>query len=373
MKRREFLRGSALSVAAGLAAQRAWSSSKSKTVLVLGGTGFLGPATVQCLLERGHYVTLFNRGISSPELFPALEKLRGNRDPKSRDLASLEGSRRWDAIIDVWPQEPDIVEATAVLLAPRTDHYLYVSSIAAYDGYPHPMMVESSPIRPWNPTADDYGINKAESERRLQRAAGNKLTLVRPGPIKGDRDGGPDLVTWLMRARSGGQHIGPGDGTDTVELVDVKDVAAFLAACVERRHLGAWNLTGSPMTFRSFLGQCNVITQSKAEFVWIPHSFLTNHGLKTDYELQTYAGNFPFWRPEPQLRNIFQISSAKAFNVGWTTRPLADTARDCMSTFGVLQENNPKWHDYLDAGQEQAVLKQWSTERKAQQPSGLAG
>lgn len=158
-----------------------------------------------------------------------------------------------------------------------------------------------------------------------------------------------------------------------MELVDVKDVAAFLAACVDRRRLGAWNLTGSPMTFRSFLEQCNAITQLKAEFVWIPHSFLTNHGLKTDYELQTYAGNFPFWRPEPQLRNIFQISSAKAFNVGWTMRPLADTARDCMSTFGVLQGNNPKWHDYLDAGQEPAVLKQWSTERKAQQPSGLAG
>lgn len=86
------------------------------------------------------------------------------------------------------------------MLAPRTDHYLYVSSIAAYDGYPHSKMDESCPIRAWKPTADDYGINKAESERRLQRAAGNKLTLVRPGPIKGARDGGPDLVTWLMRA-----------------------------------------------------------------------------------------------------------------------------------------------------------------------------
>ena len=348
-----------MSIAANWAMQSAWSSPKPKTVLVLGGTGFLGPATVRCLLDRGYRATLFNRGLSSPELFPSLEKLRGNRDPKLRDLVALEGDRRWDAVIDVWPQEPDIVEATATLLAQRTDHYLYVSSIAAYDGYPDPGMNENSPTRPWGSAGEAYGINKAESERRLQRTAGTKLTLVRPGPIKGDRDGGPDLVTWLMRARSGGRHIGPGDGSDAVELVDVKDVATFLVDCVENRRLGAWNLTGKPMSFRDFLAACNAITRSTAEFLWIPHDFLTSHGLKTDFELKMYAANFPFWRPEPQLRNIFRISSSKAFNVGWKTRPLADTAHDCMSTFGVLQGTSSKWRDYLDPSRELAVLEQW--------------
>ena len=75
---------------------------------------------------------------------------------------------------------------------------------------------------------------------------------MRPGPIKGDRDGGPDLVTWLMRSRSGGQHIGPGDGFDAVEFVDVKDVVTFLADCVDKRRLGAWKLTGKPMSFQAF-------------------------------------------------------------------------------------------------------------------------
>ena len=365
MRRREFLRCGAMSVAASLTTESAWSESKPKTVLVLGGTGFLGPATVQCLLDRGYHVTLFNRGQSSPELFPTLEKLRGNRDLKLRDLSALEGTRHWNAVIDVWPQEPEIVEATAILLAPRTDHYLYVSSVAAYDGYPHPNMDESSPTRVWGSVGEAYGINKAESERRLQRSAGDKLTLVRPGPIKGDRDGGPDLVTWLMRARSGGQHIGPGDGSDAVEVVDVKDVASFLADCVDKKRLGAWNLTGQPMSFRTFLNECKTLTQSKAEFIWVPHTFLTSHGLKTDYELKMYAANFPFWRPEPQLSNIFRISSSKAFGVGWKVRPLADTARDCMSTFGVLRGNTAGWRDYLDPAQEQAVLKQWVMEKDA--------
>jgi 2'-hydroxyisoflavone reductase len=354
-----------MSVATGLAAKSAWSAQGRRTVLVLGGTGFLGPATVRCLLDRGHNVTLFNRGQSSPELFPSLERIRGNRDPKLQNLSALGGARRWDVVIDVWPQEPEIVEATATLLASRTDHYLYVSSVAAYDGYPHAGMDESSPIRLWNSAGEAYGINKAESERRLQTLVGSKLTLVRPGPIKGDRDGGPDLVTWLMRARSGGQHIGPGDGSDSVEFVDVKDVGSFLADCVDKQRLGAWNLTGQPMNFRTFLDHCKAITQSRGEFIWVPHSFLTNHGLKTDYELKMYAANFPFWRPEPQLSNIFRISSAKASGVGWRTRPITDTARDCMATFGVLLGNTSGWRDYLDPAREQAVLSDWIREKNA--------
>ena len=141
-------------------------------------------------------------------------------------------------------------------------------------------MDESSLTRPWGRAGEAYGINKAESERRLQTLAGSKLTLVRPGPIKGDRDGGSDLVTWLMRARNGGQHIGPGDGSDSVEVVDAKDVGSFLADCVDKRRLGTWNLTGHPMNFRTFLDHCKAITQSKAEFIWVPHSFLTSYGLK---------------------------------------------------------------------------------------------
>lgn len=358
MRRRDFLKSGALSL--GLAAtEKVWTKAERKTVLVLGGTGFLGPATVNCLLSRGHQVTLFNRGQSNPGLFPSLEKLRGNRDPKLQDLSALQGARHWDAVVDVWPQEPDIVQATAELLAPRTAHYLYVSSVAAYDGYPQPNMDETSPTRPWGSAGEAYGINKAESERRLRALAGQKFTLVRPGPIKGDRDGGPDLVTWLMRARSGGQHIGPGDGSDSVEIVDVKDVGSFLADCVDSRRLGAWNLTGEPMTFRAFLHQCNVITRSRAQFIWVPHDFLTSHGLKTDYELKMYAANFPFWRPEPQLANIFRISSKKAFGVGWRTRPLSNTAQDCMATFGVLHGNTSGWRDYLISDREQAVLKQY--------------
>ena len=84
MDRRAFLKHSALVTAASacssLLPSRAWASFAPKRILVLGGTLFLGPALVDVLVADGHNVTLFNRGVTNPELFPRLEKLRGFRN-----------------------------------------------------------------------------------------------------------------------------------------------------------------------------------------------------------------------------------------------------------------------------------------------------
>ena len=73
---------------------------KPLKILVLGGTGFLGPATIEYALARGHKVTMFNRGKTRPELFPNVEKLQGDRDPKKgKGLKALE-TGQWDVVID---------------------------------------------------------------------------------------------------------------------------------------------------------------------------------------------------------------------------------------------------------------------------------
>ncbi len=77
-------------------------------ILILGGTHFLGPNLVGELHQRGHEVTLFNRGNQDLSQFPDVEKLRGDRDG---NLDALKG-RKWDAIIDTSGQLPRIVEAS---------------------------------------------------------------------------------------------------------------------------------------------------------------------------------------------------------------------------------------------------------------------
>src|SRR5688500_18866528 len=76
-------------------------AKQSLKLLVLGGTGFLGPAIVRCAQERGHTLTLFNRNKTRTELFPDVERLKGNRDPKKDEgLKALESSREWDVVFD---------------------------------------------------------------------------------------------------------------------------------------------------------------------------------------------------------------------------------------------------------------------------------
>ena len=213
-------------------------------------------------------------------------------------------------------------------------------------------------MEPWDGPGRKYNRGKAESERRLHAIFGEKITIVRPGPIKGVRDTTPDLLTWLVRAQNGGRHIAPGDGSDPVEMVDVKDVARFLLLAIDRSLQGTFNLTGRPMSFREFLDACNVVTRSDAQFVWIPQDFLHQHGLETDYALGLFAGNFPFWRPPGPKPGLWQVSSEKAFRAGWQTRSFQETALDCLSSFRS-QGETLDWSDYLSPDKEKQVLDAW--------------
>lgn len=362
MNRRNFVKTS-LSALAGssLLSSNLWADLPSKRILVLGGTFFLGPALVEALVADGHTVTLFNRGVTNPELFPHLEKLRGFRsaDANDQDLSAL-SRRRFDVIVDVWPNDPELVTSAAEFLKDRAQHYLYVSSVAAYDSkeFARATIEEGAPMEPFNGTGRTYNRNKAESERRLQRIIGERLTIVRPGPIKGRRDDTPDLLTWLLRMQKGGEHIAPGDGSDPVELVDVHDVARFLALAIRRSLYGLFNLTGRSLAFREFLDACKTATGSDAKLVWIPKEFLHQHGLEPDSVLHTFAGNFPFWRPDPTNQGLYRVSSEKAFRAGWRTRSFDETAFDCLDDFYSAHVMDASL--LLTPEKEKEVLEAWA-------------
>jgi len=365
MDRRDFIKRSFMAVAASgcssLFPLPLLARATPKHILVLGGTFFLGPALVEAAVAEGHTITLFNRGITNPDLFPHLEKLRGFRsgDTGDQDFSSLT-QRHFDVVIDVWPNDPTTVASAAELLKNRAGHYIYVSSVGAYDSkeFVRAGIEENAPLEPWNGPGRKYNRGKAESERRLHGILGDKVTIVRPGPIKGNRDNTPDMLTWLIRSQKGGQHIAPGDGKDQVEMVDVKDVARFLMLAIERSLYGTFNLTGRPMSFREFLEACKTTTRSDAQFVWIPQDFLHQHGLETDFALGVFAGNFPFWRPAGAMPGLWQISSEKAFRAGWQTRAFQETALDCLSSFRSRDETLD-WNDYLSADKEKQVLDAW--------------
>ncbi|MDJ0699472.1 MAG: NAD-dependent epimerase/dehydratase family protein, partial [Woeseiaceae bacterium] len=226
-------------------------------ILILGGTGFIGPHMVRYAQSRGHTVTLFNRGRTDADLFPDVTTLIGDRDSQ---LDALE-SGSWDAVIDNSGFIPRHVRESAELLSSRANHYLFISSISAYADLSQHGIEENFALGQLadetdeNLTGETYGPMKALAERYVQAAFPEGATIVRPGFIVGPGDRSDRWTYWPLRVRAGGEMIAPGAPSDPVQFIDARDLAVFVIGCLENRTLGAFNATGpaEPLSFGEML------------------------------------------------------------------------------------------------------------------------
>jgi 2'-hydroxyisoflavone reductase len=316
------------------------------SILILGGTSFLGPHVVECARDRGHSVTLFNRGRTNPGLFPDVEKLAGDRDPrKERGLAALEGDRCWDAVVDTSGYVPRIVLASAQLLAGRVGQYVFVSSISVYADNSIVDMDESGPIatmpdetvEEMGPQFENYGPLKALCEKAAEEALPGRATSVRPGLIVGPRDNAPRFAYWPARIEQGGEVLAPGAPDDPVQFIDVRDLAAFIVGAIETRMTGVFNATGpvSPMCMAEMLYGCKAVTGGDALLTWVDAAFIESQGLRPWVDL-------PVWiPPEGETAGFHRVNCRKAIAAGLTTRPLARTVEDTLRWLRTPESRKP--------------------------------
>ena len=360
--RRTFLAGSG--AALGLAATPSFATSDkpdSLKILFLGGTGFLGPHTVQYAIDRGHEVTLFNRGRTNNDLFPDLEKIIGNRDPDvDEGLKNLKG-RKWDAVIDTSGYVPRIVGASASLLADSVDQYLFVSTICQYDGWLEgpQMRDESVPGATLeDPTTEDvsthYCALKAYCERAAEAAMPERVTQIRPGLIVGPRDRTDRFTYWPIRADRGGEMLAPGKPADLTQYIDVRDLAEFMVHCLEQQRTGSFNLVRKPMPMGEFLDACVRVTDKGTELTWVPADFLEQEGLQA-------WQNIPMWADsDSPMTGSLTWSPAKAMAAGLTIRPVETTIRDTIDWFRSLpEERQATLRAGIEADREKSVLSAW--------------
>ena len=275
--RREFL-GTTLVAAASTALPASGRAMAPLKVLVIGGTGFLGPHTVRRLQERGHTVTLFNRGRTNPGLFPDVEKLRGDR---KTDLKALDG-RKWDAVLDPSAYIPADVTRSATLLAPNVGHYLLISTISVYKALNTPGMDETAPLATLKDptveqvTGETYGGLKVLCEQAAEKAMPGKTTVIRPGLIVGPGDTTDRFTYWPVRVAKGGEVLAPNSPNDFVQCIDVRDLANFIVSCLENRSTGIYNADGpqAGLTIGRLLETSKQVSKSDATFVWVPTAFL---------------------------------------------------------------------------------------------------
>ncbi len=302
---------------------------RSLRILILGGTGFIGPHLVRTAVERGHTLTLFNRGRSEPGLFEdyyaGLEGLVGDRDD---DLAALEG-REWDVVIDNSGYTPDQVRLTAQLLKDAADQYIFTSTRAVYAGYTDPVMDEDAPIGvPGVPEEEwsGYGPLKALAEREVEEAFPGGTTIVRPPIITGPGDRTDRFTYWYHRVDAGGEVIAPGDPSDPVQYLDVRDLVEFFVHLAEQGTTGIFNpeAPAAPLSSAEFLYGVRASTSSPVRFTWIPWEFLEERGLRGGSEI-------PGWRsPTGDWLNYGRIDNTRALEAGIRFRPLAVTAADTL-------------------------------------------
>jgi nucleoside-diphosphate-sugar epimerase len=283
-------------------------------ILVMGGTVFLGRHVAAEALARGHELSLFTRGRHGADLFPEAERLRGDR---RGDLAPLRG-RAWDAVIDTSGYRPDEVAASAALDA---GHYVFVSTCNVYPAWPEHAVDEGSAVWP-DPPADDYGPLKAACERAAEAARPGRVASIRAGLIVGPHDNVFRLPWWVRRIAASGAVPAPGDPARPVQLIDARDLAAWMLDLAEGQVAGAFNGTApaGQTTMGEVLGAAVAATGADAGLRWIPDAALEEAGVEPWTEL-------PLWLP-PRFAGTWAIGTERAQAAGLRCRPVAETVAD---------------------------------------------
>jgi len=331
--------------------------TRKKRILILGGTGFLGPKTVAAAVARGHEVTIFNRG-KREKLLPLetkAEHLYGNRDPalpaddergpdgallhpdgRPRGLEQL-GGRAWDVVIDNSGYFPRMVTASARLLAPHAAHYIYISSISAYATNPDAGGDETTALATLaDPTVEtmgkeleNYGGLKALCERAAEAAFPGRTTIVRPGYIVGPGDPTDRFTYWPIRIARGGDVRAPGSPDDPLQWIDVRDLADWLVTLAEHGTAGAFNAVTPARSGRwgHVLQTCVDASGGHARLVWVPATWLEQHGMGGE-------DAFPIWAaPTGKLTGFHRWSNARAEAAGLTFRPIDDTVNAILAWY----------------------------------------
>jgi 2'-hydroxyisoflavone reductase len=340
--RRRFLKAGALAgggvllhALSGLpraAATLAAPAATPMELLVLGGTGFIGPHLVRLAVARGHKVTIFTRGRKTTDLPDSVVRLTGDRNGQ---LEALEG-KRWDAVVDDSASKPDWVRQSATLLAKSAGRYLFTSSTGVY--YPYltqgldesnaPHLEAADP----NDGSESYGVAKAQCEKIVADTFGGRCLVVRPTYIVGPGDTTDRFPYWPVRLAQGGEVLAPGRRDDPVQWIDVRDLADFMLRLVETHASGIYNVAGpkSVTTCRTFYEKARKTLNRDARLTYVEdYDFLKAHEIEYSIPWAMLRGND---------LGMMSIRNDRAIAAGLRFRPLAETLRDTLAWWPSVPE-----------------------------------
>ena len=332
--RRGFL-SNAVAVGTSLAAMRAGAqgsldaATNRLRILILGGTGKIGPYHVRAAINRGHEVSVFSRGITRADLPASVERLVGDRNG---NLQSLRG-RVWDAVIDLATYGPAWVRSLGEAIRDRTSHYTFVSTISVYrDPAANAETEEDSPVLSYDGSAnpysivengEHYGALKVLCEREAEQQFPGKTVVLRPGFI-----GGPDethgvLSYWAARGRMGGEILAGGKSSTPVQYIDVRDMAEWMVRLIEADVTGTFNTLSPIRELSEIVATAALAAATPTNVTWVPSDWLA-----TQSEPGTW-GTLLFW--ETNEGYLTRMNNTRALANGLRFRSIAATLADTLA------------------------------------------
>lgn len=367
MTRRTFLELAAAAIAASAGSPLARALGETGraaaplNLLILGGTGFIGPHLVRYAMSRGHRVTTFTRGRRDGDLPPGVARLIGDRNGQ---LDALKGGS-WDAVIDDSATNPEWVKLSCDLLKNSAGRYLFTSSTGVYYPYLVPKADES--IQPHSDTIDAkdqdeaYGVSKTRCELEVMRVFGARGLVVRPTYIVGPGDTTDRFPYWVARLSRPGEILAPGRRDDPVQWIDVRDLVAFYVKLLEDGRSGVYNGVSAATTVpaREFYAALRTVLDPRATFVFVDdYDLLEQNGLIEVVPWVLLKGN---------NLHATSVASAKSAAAGLQTRPLAETLRDTAAWWPTVPDaRRQKPRFAITPEIEKKVIAAWKAKRARQ-------
>jgi 2'-hydroxyisoflavone reductase len=322
--------------------------------LVVGGTRFVGKHLVDALLQRGHEVTLLNRGRTRPGLFAEVNRIVGDRDA---DLSALRG-RDWDLVVDTCAYRSEQVARLLDVVGGHTTRYVLVSTISVYAESSDPGITEDGDLHTridaGHVTPETYGGLKVGCEEAARaRMPDDRLLVVRPGLVVGPEDHTWRFPYWVERVANGGAVLAPAPADNPVQVVDARDLAMFVVRSAEVGAAGTFHVTGpvESLTFGDTLDRIDVVAKADAEVVWVDRSWLADHGVE--------PGVLPLAVEPDASANLFRLDAARALGSGLSLRTLAETIADTLAWIRASADARPESIG-LDPHREQELLSAWT-------------
>ena len=326
-------------------------------ILVLGGSVFLSKAVAVEALAHGHEVTCSTRGTSGPvpdgATFAPWDRYE--------DVPSGLATASYDAVVDVGRIPSWVRKGVA---AWPDAHWVFVSTVNVYsddsipNGRPGTLPLrepqhEDSDLKE-NPEA--YGPMKVACEQIVRDGAAS-WTVIRPGLIVGPEDPTGRFTYWPVRLADGDEALAGGRPEDEMQVIDARDLAAWIVTCAEQRTTGDYDGVGEVMPIARMLAEVADGVSSDATFTWVPQEFLTEQGIEPWMGPEA----LPLWLPRPEYDGLGSHDPAPSYAAGLVLRSIADTARDTLAWQRATADAPVSG---LSRDREAAVLAAWHSLRE---------